>query len=184
MSEPDSGHPGQDPWQRAIAALDVLWDEVSTLERDYPTTLERLRQELNSPGGHRETALSMLRLLKYEYTVPLVKDLVNAYLSERTRLAARETLGMLGHRDLQHLVPAAAWQLLEELEGDVYGDDYQYEWIAQLLNDLGLDDALPELARRALASNDPAVRSTGEWVKTEFLPQPGEADGPGRSPAS
>jgi hypothetical protein len=48
--------------------------------------------------------------------------------------------------------------------------------LAYLLDDLGLRDVLPELARRALATDDPAVRSAGEWIKEEFL-QPGGAAG-------
>lgn len=72
----------------------------------------------------------------------------------------------------EHLVPPAAWQLLE---ADC--DAYDYEWIARLLDELGLDDALPELARRALASDDPEIRRVGERVRQEFLPHSGEPGG-------
>jgi hypothetical protein len=172
MSEPDSGHPGQDPWQRAIGAFDVLWQELCQVQRDYPTTLEWLRRLLNGGGHRRLTALYMLRVVEDEYTVALVKEVTNAYLSEGSRLEARETLDRLPCGDLRHLVPAAAWQLLEELGDNEYGNDYEYTWIASLFDELRLDDALPELVRRALASSDPVVRRAGERVREEYLVQP------------
>lgn len=165
--ESASGRDERSPWQRAAFAFNALLQELQTLERDYSATVRRLQLELH--GMRRMDAIYILRLLDDEYTAALVKDLVNAYLSEKSRLQARETLDRLPRRELAHLVPAAAWQLLEELEGDEYGDDYQYELIAQLFDELGLQDAFPELAERALTSSDPAVRSTGEWIREEFL---------------
>jgi hypothetical protein len=134
MSEPGSERPEGDPWRYAIAGFQALRDFLIVLSRDYPATVDRLRRENHGPGGNRVAAL---RLLRDEYTVVVnnrVYELVRAYLSEGSRLEAREILGRLRHSDLEHFVPPAAWQLLEE-----DGDDYDYEWIAHLLNDLGLD---------------------------------------------
>jgi hypothetical protein len=68
---------------------------------------------------------------------------------------------------------STARQVLEAAEGGEYAFA-GYECIADLLADLGLAGALPELAERALASSDPAVRRTGEALRNELLPQPGE----------
>jgi hypothetical protein len=164
--------PEQDLWQRTIAAFDALQATILVLESDYPTTLERLRQTLHS--SDRIAALYILRLIEDEYTVALINDLVDVSLSESAMLYARETLGRLPHTDLEHLVPAAVWQLLETED-----DTDAYQRLAELLSHLGLNDALRELCQRALASDDPVTRRVGE----EYMPAPGDAGGSGRSRA-
>jgi hypothetical protein len=157
-----------DPWRRAVTALDALWEAKVVLESDYPVTLERLRRELH--GSDRLTALYILRIMEHEYTVALINDLVQVSLSESAMFRVRETLGRLAHTDLERLVPAAVWQVLEEED-----DADAYHRLAGLLSHLGLTDALRELSQRALASDDPETQGVGE----EYMPQPGEAAGPG-----
>jgi hypothetical protein len=149
-------------WRRAVAAFDALWDAGLVLESDYPAILERLRGELY--GDDRMPALYMLRLLSREYTAALVNELVDISLSEGAMMAARETLGRLPRTDLEHLVPPAVWQLLEEED-----DSDAYQRLAQMLSHLGLTDALRELCRHALASDDPYTQEAGE----EYMPPPG-----------
>jgi len=143
------------------------------LGQDYPAAVQRLREQFQ-PGGNRLQALYLLRLMEDTYTIAVISEVVDCYLSEGSRLEAFQTLCMLRHSDLEQHVPRAVWQLLdyEPRDGDYDELEYRYEWSASLLDDLGLTAALQELAQRALASTDPKSRSVGEWVRNELLPKP------------
>lgn len=151
--------PEQDPWRRTITAFDALRTAIFVLESDYPATLERLRGKLHS--SDRIAALYILRFMEEEYTIALVNDLVEVSLSESAMLYASETLGRLSRTELERLVPAAVWQLLESED-----DADAYQRLAELLSHLGLGDALRELCQRALASDDPATTGVAE----QYLP--------------
>lgn len=171
-----------DPWQRATAALHELWDARHLLDQDRPATVERVRQQF-SPGGDRMLALYLLPFLEDECTLAVIDEVLRSYLSEGSRPQAFEVLARLGRRDLEEHLPRAVWRLLEE---ELHGDDrdnwlpLDYETFAQLFGDLGLASALPELARRALASDHPGVRSTGERIRKDYLSGPAAAPSAGQ----
>jgi hypothetical protein len=140
---------------------DWLIANFSYLADRYPDRYSYLRQDIEQLRARRGVAWPSTGSCLHNWRQP-------ARRTSPPRGATNGPHGSVPRSELAQLVPAAAWRLLEELEGDEYGDDYQYEWIAQLFYELGLQDAVPELAERALTSSDPAVRSMGEWIREEF----------------
>lgn len=133
-----------------MTAFQELWSAQVPLLRDPPATVERLRDQFRQRSSNRLQALYILRLVDDEYTIAVISEVVDCYLSEGSRIEALQTLRMLNHTDLEQHVPLAVWHLLEYEPRD---DDYD------------------ELA---LASSNPKSRSVGERLRKEFLPQPPE----------
>jgi hypothetical protein len=126
--------------------------QVADLRTNEQATLLRLRSALGKPG-ERRAAITVLGVLSESFTRNLVPEIVAVALSHREALAARQLLGRLSYSAAAKSVPPAVWGQLENT-----GDYDAYRRMAQLLEHLGMADALRELCRRAAASNDSDVR--------------------------
>jgi hypothetical protein len=129
---------------------------TAELERASDRLAEQLRTAL-SGGGDRREALFLMGFLELEHTRELVPELVEAALSHRDALEARRALGALDAADAAELVPPAVRTLLEEEP-----DDDAFRRMAELLDHLGLEQALAELCETAAASEDPDIREVAE----------------------
>jgi hypothetical protein len=128
----------------------------SALESEYPGALELPRCALHSVGGETLDP-TMLGFLETDYSEVLVDELVGAALSHRYALRTRRILGRLSHDHAEHIVPSAAWRLLQK--------DVDYEanrGMPELLERLGLHRTLGQLAAEALASSEPEISKVGE----------------------
>jgi hypothetical protein len=148
-----------DTFGQALELAGSLYSTAYALQADQPATLARLRAEL--AGGQTRQALLLLANLHPDYTVALADPLATRALSHRDALLVRQVFGRLPHHEAVDVVPAAVWRQLGRT-----ADDDAYRRLAELLDHLGLDDALRELAEAALRSDDPAIREVGE----EFHP--------------
>lgn len=143
-------------WQTAMEASDALLAATAALGQHSTEALTVIRPALRRATG-RTRALTLLAHLGSDVTSAVVPELVEAALSHRDALAARELLGRLPYDAAARLVPPAVWDLLAEED-----DDDAYRRMAELLRHLGLSDTLRELCRRAAASDDPDVREVAE----------------------
>ncbi len=117
--------------------------------------LDRLRTELAT--GDTRLALLLLHNLPTADTVALAGDVIPYALSARDTLLVRHIFGRLPRHEAEGVVPAAVRaQLAKTPDGDAYRS------LLGLLDHLGLDAALRELAGTAAASDDPDVREVGE----------------------
>jgi hypothetical protein len=151
-----------DSWQRAVAALVTLSSLLAELRSDYAAFRARLEGALQN-AEQEVHALFLLGVLETDYTAGLVDCLVATALTHGKALFARQLLGRLPYAQAAELVPPAVWRQL-----DATGDDDAYRRLAELLQHLGLRDALRELCERAMASPDPDTREVGE----DFMPSP------------
>lgn len=139
-------------WREAVEAAATLRSVAGALERDETQTVESLRKALHGATGRGE-AIVMLGHLDHAIVRAVVADLVWLAVSHRYALQTRQILGRLSHADVADRVPPAVWRQLEETP-----DDDAYRRMAELLDHLGLADALEELCRRAAASDDADIR--------------------------
>jgi hypothetical protein len=153
MSEPADGR--EEAWQRAVGRVAALAADMSALGRDQAALLDRLAVALADPG-ERGLALDLLGFLGTDYTVALTGRLVAVSLSHRDALKVRQVLGRVPAGDAVRVVPPAVWSQLAETS-----DDDAYRRLAELLQHLGLAEALGQLCARAAASGDPDVREVG-----------------------
>ncbi|MGH6653974.1 MAG: hypothetical protein ACRDVE_02080 [Actinocrinis sp.] len=129
---------------------------AAALEREPRTLAAHLRAALTS-GDDRRDALFLLGLLDLDYTRDLVPELVGAALSHRDAGEARRALGALEADTAGELVPPAVRALLE-----AQPDDDAFRRMAELLDHLGLEDALAELCEAAAASEDPDIQEVAQ----------------------
>lgn len=121
---------------------------------------DRLTQELGDAlrsGADRRDALFLLSLLDIEYTSELLPEVVRAALSHGDAGEARRVLGALDADEAAELVPPAVRAVLADEP-----DDDAYRRMAELLDHLGLAQALAELCEAAAASDDPDVQEVAE----------------------
>jgi hypothetical protein len=152
-AEHDSRH---DFWRQAVGHAEELESAVRALQSDEASTLPALRSALHTSEGERG-ALLLLALLDVRYVLSVVDELVSAALSHRNALRVRQILGRASRRELAAAIPPAVWHQLE-----ITPDDDAYRRLAELLSHLGLDEALGELTRRAIASDDPNIQEVGQ----------------------
>ena len=146
----------RDAWRDALAAAKALALTASTLNADDSETIATLKHALRS-AEDEGAALILLGYLDAGFTISLVNQVVEASLSHRHALRARELLGRLPHGEASRVVPPAVLRQLEET-----GDYDAYRRLAEVLSHLGLADALRDLSNRALESSDPDVREVGQ----------------------
>jgi hypothetical protein len=94
--------------------------------------------------------------LPTDFTVALAEDLVSSALSYRDHLLVLRILARLPRHESVGVTPQAVYRQLAKTP-----DADAYRMLAGLLDYLGLDDALRELAEAALASDDPDLREVG-----------------------
>lgn len=105
---------------------------------------------------NRGVALRALSHVSPELTIELVEDVVKASTSHRDAMLAREVLARLPYQTcLRHVAPVVA-RSARQADGE---DLRRY---AELLDHLGLAEALSELAALALQSDDLDIREVGE----------------------
>jgi hypothetical protein len=150
-----------DPFAQALELAGALHRTAAALEDgEQSATLDRLRGQLS--GGHTRLALLLLHNLHTDYTVALAEELMPAALSARDVLLVRQIFARLPRHEAAGVVPhAVAAQLAKTPDEDAY------RRLAGLLDYLGLDDALRELAEAALTSDDPDVREVGEEYRPD-----------------
>lgn len=156
MGDDESSLDSMELWRRAIAESGVLLGTLAELRADRHSLLARLGGALSS-REEELPALLLLGCLENDYTIELVGPVVQTCLSHRYALIARQLLGRLPFDDAVRFVPPAVWQQL-----DATPDDDAYRRCAELLQHLGLGDALGDLCERAQLSGDPNVREVGE----------------------
>jgi hypothetical protein len=140
----------------ALRQVEELLLAAAALERD-PAGLTRELRDALSGGVDRRDALFLLGLLDPQYTGDLVPEVVRAALSHSDAAEARRALGALDADEAAELVPPAVQAVLE-----AEPDDDAYRRMAELLDHLGLEDALAELCEAAAASEDPDVQEVAE----------------------
>lgn len=153
-------------WHRALAAASAL-NQATAAFRAHPSeALALLSAGLNDVIQVRRTLL-LLSYLGPDYIVALADSLVDIAQSHRDALLVRQIFGRLRRDQAEAVVPPAVWRLLGDND-----DDEAYRRMAELLYHLGLTDALRQLTRRALASEDPNMRDVG----LEFTSDEDEAE--------
>lgn len=140
----------------ALRLVDDARRAAVALEREPAELTARLRAALRGAEDRHE-AVYLLGLLDLGYTRDLVPELVIVALSHRDALEARRALGALDADEAGELVPPAVRRLLEE-----ESDDDAYRRMAELLDHLGLREALAELCETAAASEDPDIQEVAE----------------------
>ena len=144
------------PWESASQAAEALQITMSDLRTNSETAIDCLRSALTDFSA-RDPALTVLGILSTDYTVKLIDDLVVVALRTRYTLQIRNLLGRLAYQQAEALVPLAVWRLLEaESDGDAY------RRMAELLDHLGLKDALDQLFIQARNSIDEDAREMAE----------------------
>lgn len=140
----------------ALEAAGHLNRALGPLRIDRDGTKSRLRAALRQPEQEVE-AILLLETLSTEQTRALIDVLLNHALRVRHTLLIRNLLGRLTWSEAKEIVPPAVWRLLDDA-GD--GDDFRR--MAELLDHLGLYEALQELCARAGVSTDDDVREVAE----------------------
>lgn len=138
-------------WQAALDTANALIRAGIHLSGNRQSLLRLLREALL--GGDRRGAMTLLGSLGHELTADLVPEVVAVALSHRDALKARELLGRLPARLAAQVVPPAVTAQLAQTP-----DDDAYRRMAELLDHLGLVDALESLCDVAAASDDPEIR--------------------------
>lgn len=151
--QPDRGHAG---WAQALNAAGSFAVSLTPLRADRNATVESIRTALLGVG-QRQAAMIVLGQLDSDYTEAVLPELLAAALSHRDTQRVRRLLGQLPHREAAMSVPPAVWRQLAETP-----DEDAYRRMAELLDHLGLADALRTLISRAGSSPDPAVREVTE----------------------
>lgn len=152
-----------DVFTEALETARRLNRALGPLRIDREGTKDRLRSALLQPEQEVE-AILLLGNLGTEATKALIDVLLGHALRVRYTLLIRNLLGRLAWSEAKEIVPPAVWRLLDTADE---GDDYRR--MAELLDHLGLDEALQELCARASDSIDEDVREVagdfGRWSK-------------------
>ncbi|MFI6745723.1 hypothetical protein ACIBI3_05950 [Actinomadura luteofluorescens] len=153
----------RDSFAEALEAAHRLNRALGPLRIDREGTKDRLRSALRQPEQEVQ-ALLLLETLGTEATKALIDDLLGQALRVRYTLLIRNLLGRLAWSEAKEIVPPAVWRLLE-IEDEA--DDFRR--MAELLDHLGLREALQELCARAGESLDEEVREVAEDFGEERL---------------
>lgn len=146
----------RDAFAEALDAADKLNGALGPLRVNEERAVERLRTELSRPGQEVQV-MFLLTALDPEPTKALVDDLLDHALREGYTLQIRHLLGRLEWSEAREIVPPAVWRLLADTD-----DSDDYRRMAELLDHLGLNEALHELCTRARESGDEEMRSVAE----------------------
>jgi hypothetical protein len=141
--------------EEVIRRLKELLQWLSTEGKSAVKDAPRLVIALADPVQRRAT-LVLLALLDPEQTASVIGHIVPLAASDRDALLVRELLGRLPWHRLRQHVPPVVDMLLDE------ADDHDYRRYAELLDHLGLFDALEELRARASESSDAGIREVAE----------------------
>jgi hypothetical protein len=144
MSEPNA-------WKVASRSLTALAAVVGDLTRNRAETVERIRRGLIG-GGERWLALTILLHLETDFIADVIEPLVAVSVSHRYARLTREVLGRLPYDHAAELVAPVVLSRLDD------ADDDEYRRLAELLDHLGLYDALGQLCLRAAGSDDPHIK--------------------------
>ena len=152
MSMKPRARPSDSAWQSVLDSANALAAAAAELGADREALLDRLRSALRGVGD-RHGAFTFLGYLGSDYASDLIPELVEAALSHRDATKARHLIGRLPAEEARQVVPPAVWAQLERTS------DYDaYRRMAELLDHLGLDDALEQLCATAAVSSDDDVR--------------------------
>jgi hypothetical protein len=143
-------------WTQALDAARALTASLRALLVDRDSAIASMRVALLDPVQRTE-AMTVLGQLAADYTEAVLPELMIAALSHRDTHRVRRLLGQLPCRAAARSVPAAVWRQLAETP-----DDDAYRRMAELLDHLGLADALATLVSRAENSSDEAMREIAE----------------------
>lgn len=153
----------RDAFSEALEAADRLNRALGPLRIDREGAKDRLRSALRQPEQEVQ-AILLLDTLSTEPTKGLIDVLLDHALRDRYTVLIRNLLGRLAWSEAKEIVPPAVWRLLDKADE---GDDYRR--MAELLDHLGLHEALQELCVRASDSIDEDVREVagdfGRWSK-------------------
>jgi hypothetical protein len=141
----------EDVVRRLKELLQWLGTDAKLAVKDAP----RFAMFLAGPAQRRAT-LVLLSLLDPEQTASVIGQVVPLAASDRDALLVRQLLGRLAWHRLRQLVPPVIDTLLDD------ADDHDYRRYAELLDHLGLFDALEELRARASESCDAGIREVAE----------------------
>ncbi|MCP9948064.1 hypothetical protein [Actinomadura madurae] len=151
----------RDAFTKALEAADQLNRALGPLRMDREGTKDRLRSALREPEQEVQ-AILLLQTLSVELTKALIDIVLEHALRDRYTLLIRNLLGRLAWSEAREIVPPAVWRLLDNATD---GDDFRR--MAELLDHLGLYEALQELCVRASDSIDEDVREVagdfGRW---------------------
>lgn len=152
---PEPGEPWP-PWEAATASVEALESTLLPLRLDEEATARSIEAALGALSTRRE-AFSILGLLDTRYTVDLLDQILRNGLADRDVLRVRHLLGRLPYSVAAEVVPRSVEKLLQS-----EGDAQAYRRMAELLDHLGLPDALDQLRAQAVDSIDPDVREVWE----------------------
>ncbi|HEY6739952.1 MAG TPA: hypothetical protein VI076_13995 [Actinopolymorphaceae bacterium] len=143
------------PLRDALEAAGGLTRAVAELRRDEATTIACLRTHLNRLPCRRE-ALWLLEQLDTTFTLAMLDALVYWASHERVTLEIRGILGRLSHAEAEARVP----DLVRRVLADPGTGHREYQMMADLLEYLGLRDALRDLCHEALVHGSSTDQST------------------------
>lgn len=148
-----------EPLVRDLRAMDELERGFSNLRGHEEEGIRTLRAALRGRDlGLTFSAFRYLATTSREFTVALIDDLLYLAGSDRYTIVVAELLGRLPFDEVRKLVPPAADRVLERDDAD-YGDWFR---MADVLNYLGLYDALRALVARARDHIDGDVRELAD----------------------
>ena len=142
-------------WDSALAAVRALSVATNRLVASVESPDELIASALQDPAQRRAT-LHLLLNLDPTIVLPVLDVLVPLALNDRDAVLVRQVLGRLRHADLSSRLPPSVWPHLED------GDDHDWRRSAELLDHLGLFDALNQLCDRAMVSQDAGVQEVGK----------------------
>lgn len=146
-----------DLWSAVVQAEREVARRRADFYRHAKDQTAILAQALCGHGWDTGAALWYLREF-YDGTPALLEPLVDAALSERTALWARQAIARVSS---DRLVPELEPIVLARLDG---ADDLDYRRLAELLAHVQAWPVLHKLVLRALASDDPDTREVGDDV--------------------
>lgn len=149
--------PLDESWRNSLVAVNALNEAMTDLQRT-PTGMALFARETLRSDKSWHGTLMLLELADTRCTEALIDDLVRISVSDRLNTRISNLLGRLSHRKAEQLIPPVVWALLDNPGADYY----DYRRLAELLDHLGLADALAELCARAAASDDPDMREVAE----------------------
>lgn len=151
-----------DGWDDAQTRVLALYADLRRLSHTGEATVAALGRAL-ADVTRRRGALLVLAQLDGAVTVELIAPVVEASLSHRDALLAREVVARLPYRQYARHVPPQIDRLLADADHDTY------RRLAELLDHLGLHDELDRLCALAATHPDPDVREVAE----DFTPVSG-----------
>ena len=140
--------------EAAHADVVALSTGLARLADDRDVTLAAFRGTLSDPRTRR-ASLSVLSQLDTSFTLALIQLVVEASISHRDALLARQVVARMSYASYAAAVPPVVDQLLED------ADDDAYRRLAELLDHLGLYAHLQRLSERASDSSDADIREVG-----------------------